>query len=92
MADGSVTRRASGLAFVLGMFALATAGAQGSVPEVIRGRVSNDSTGIIVGASVIVTRGPDRLVQQTTTDSAGAYRVRFEQGTGDYLVDVSAVQ
>src|SRR2546430_1125099 len=36
------------------------------------------------------TRGPDRLTQQTTTDSAGNFRVRFEQGTGDYLLHVSA--
>ena len=39
---------------------------------------------------MIVTRGPDRLVQPTTTDSAGVYRVRFEQRTGDYLVYVRA--
>src|SRR4051812_2695702 len=70
--------------------AQATAPAQATVPEVVRGRVSNDSTGPIAGASVIVTRGPDRLVQQTITDSAGRFRVRFEQGTGDYLVFVSS--
>src|SRR5258706_10575972 len=28
--------------------------------------------------------------QQTTTDSAGRYLVRFKQGTGDYLVYVTA--
>jgi hypothetical protein len=39
---------------------------------------------------VTITRGPDRLVQSDTTDSAGNYRIRFEQGTGDYLVYVSA--
>jgi hypothetical protein len=38
----------------------------------------------------MVTRGPDRLTQQATTDSSGNFRVRFEQGTGDYLVYVSA--
>ena len=64
-------------------------GAQQSTPEVIRGRVTDDSSRALV-ATVMVTRGPDRLVQQTRSDSAGNYTVRFEQGTGDYLVYVSA--
>ena len=59
-------------------------------PETIRGRVTDDSSRAIAGATVIVTRGPDRLTQQTTSDSAGSYRTRFEQGTGDYLVYVAA--
>jgi len=63
--------------------------AQQSVPEIIRGRVTDDSARALV-ASVIVTRGPDRLVEKTESDSAGNFRVRFEQGTGDYLVYVSA--
>ncbi|MEP6733547.1 MAG: carboxypeptidase-like regulatory domain-containing protein [bacterium] len=60
-----------------------------SVPEVIRGRVTDDSSHAIV-STIMVTRGPDRLTQQTTSDSSGNYRVRFEEGTGDYLVYVSA--
>jgi len=63
--------------------------AQGTSPDVIRGRVTDDSSRAIV-ATVMVTRGPDRLTQQATTDSAGNFNVRFEQGTGDYLVYVSA--
>jgi hypothetical protein len=63
--------------------------AQDSPPEIIRGRVTDDSSRAIV-ATVMVTRGPDRLTQQATTDSAGNFQVRFEQGTGDYLVHVSA--
>ncbi|MGH9423289.1 MAG: carboxypeptidase-like regulatory domain-containing protein, partial [Thermoanaerobaculia bacterium] len=43
----------------------------------------------LVGAEVIVTRGPDRLVERTVTDSAGKWRVRFDQGTGDYLVYIA---
>jgi hypothetical protein len=58
--------------------------------DLIRGRVLDDSTRAIAGAAVIITRGPDRLVQSTTTDSAGAYGLRFDPGTGDYLVAVSA--
>ena len=38
--------------------------AQESVPEVIRGRVTDDSAHALV-ATVIVTRGPDRLVLKT---------------------------
>lgn len=63
-------------------------GAQ-SPADRIRGRVTNDSAQVVVGATVIVTRGPDRAVKQTTTDSAGRYVVDFENGTGDYLVAVA---
>ncbi|CAN5916672.1 hypothetical protein BH11GEM2_BH11GEM2_22200 [soil metagenome] len=56
--------------------------------EVIRGRITDDSSKALV-AAVMVTRGPDRLTRQATSDSTGHYRVRFEQGTGDYLVYVS---
>ena len=61
-----------------------------STADVIRGRVIDDSSRAVSGATVFLTRGPDRLVQQTTTDSAGVYSNRFEQGTGDYLVTVTA--
>ncbi len=61
-----------------------------SSADVIRGRVTDDSARAIIGATVMVTRGPDRAVKQTTTDSSGSYSVRFEPGTGDYLVYVSA--
>ena len=60
-----------------------------SAPDVVRGRVIDDSAHAVVGATVMITRGPDRLTQQATTDSTGSYRTRFEEGTGDYLVYVS---
>ena len=50
----------------------------------------DDSSRAVVGASIVVTRGPDRLVKETKTDSTGSYRVRFDTGTGDYLVAVAA--
>jgi len=62
-----------------------------SAPDVVRGRVVDDSARAVVGATVMITRGPDRLTQQATTDSTGAYRSRFEEGTGDYLVYVAVV-
>ena len=58
--------------------------------DVIRGRVVDDSGHVVAAATVMVTRGPDRLVKQSTTDSAGVFSVRFEQGTGDYLVNIAA--
>jgi hypothetical protein len=66
----------------------AAVGAQGAA-DVVRGRVIDDSARAVVGAAIHVTRGPDRAVQQTTTDSGGRYSVRFDPGTGDYLVAVS---
>jgi hypothetical protein len=62
--------------------------AQGTA-ETIRGRVTSDSGKPLV-ATVVVTRGPDRLVKNATTDSGGNYRVLFEEGTGDYLVYVAS--
>ncbi len=59
--------------------------------DVVRGRVVGDSGQAISAATVIITRGPDRLVKQTMTDSSGAYTIRFEQGTGDYLVNIAAI-
>ena len=69
--------------------AVASAPAFSQSPEVIRGKITDDSSHAIV-ATVIVTRGPDRLTQTDTTDASGNFSVRFEQGTGDYLVYVSA--
>ena len=74
------------------MLVPAPGGAQGKAtqgPDVIRGRVTDDSSRALV-ATIMVTRGPDRLTQSTTSDSMGRYSVRFEQGTGDYLVYVTA--
>lgn len=62
-----------------------------SVTDVIRGRVTNDSSRAVVGAAVFVTRGPDRAFKQTATDSAGRYAITFDNGTGDYLVAVTSV-
>ena len=64
-------------------------GAQQATPDIVRGRVTSDSGRALV-AEVIVTRGPDRLTLRTTSDSSGNYSVRFDSGTGDYLVYVAA--
>ncbi|MEQ1692548.1 MAG: carboxypeptidase-like regulatory domain-containing protein, partial [Gemmatimonas sp.] len=62
-----------------------------SAPEVVRGRVLDDSSRALTGATVTITRGPDRLVQFDTTDADGRYSSRFDPGTGDYLVHVASV-
>ncbi|MES2177227.1 MAG: carboxypeptidase-like regulatory domain-containing protein [Gemmatimonadota bacterium] len=80
---------------VAGLFAivcaLSSASAQVPItgPDVIRGKVTDDSSKGVV-ANIMITRGPDRLTQQTTTDSAGNFSSRFEVGTGDYLIYVTA--
>jgi hypothetical protein len=82
--------RGASVALVLSLLIASAALAQDSAPDVVRGRVLDDSSRAVSGATVMVTRGPDRLTQQTTTDSAGRYSTRFEVGTGDYLVYVNA--
>jgi hypothetical protein len=57
--------------------------------DIIRGKVTDDSSKVVVGASIFVTRGPDRAVKPTVTDSTGRYAITFENGTGDYLVAVN---
>jgi hypothetical protein len=64
--------------------------ASAQTPDVIKGKITDDSAHAIAAASVQITRGPDRLTQQTTSDANGNYTLKFEQGTGDYLVYVSA--
>lgn len=56
----------------------------------LRGSVRDDAARPVVGAAVYVTRGSDRAVLQATTGAAGEWTIRFENGTGDYLVFVSA--
>jgi hypothetical protein len=66
-----------------------TAAAQNG-PEIVKGKIIDDSSHAVAGATVMVTRGPDRLTQETKSDADGNFSTRFEQGTGDYLVYVSA--
>jgi hypothetical protein len=75
---------------VLATLAFASPAAAQQTADLIHGRVVNDSGKIVVGATVIVTRGPDRATQQVKTDSLGNWSVRFEPGTGDYLVYIAS--
>jgi hypothetical protein len=59
--------------------------------DLIRGRVTTDSGAALPGATVSVTRAPDRATYQGITDTDGRYEIRIAQGTGDYLVHIAAV-
>lgn len=78
-----------GLAALL-LAALVSANAQIG-PEIIRGRVTSDSGLPVAGAMVSVTFGADRAFQQVTTDFSGRFTIAVPNGTGDYLVHVSAL-
>jgi hypothetical protein len=58
---------------------------------VIRGRVVSDSLSGIGGADIYVTMAPDRTVFHALTDSTGRYELRIPNGSGDYLVHISAL-
>jgi len=80
---------AAGIFVFAALTPLRLAEAQNVATELVRGKITDDSARALV-ATVMVTRGPDRLTLSDTTDSDGNYRLRFEPGTGDYLVYVSA--
>jgi hypothetical protein len=58
--------------------------------QTVEGRVSSDSDSPVRGAVVNVTMGPDRMTQTDTTDPNGRYALQFANGTGDYLVHITA--
>jgi hypothetical protein len=86
--SAAATRLILGLAVAASLAAAPPLAAQ--TADIVRGRVIDDSTRALIGAVVSITRGPDRLVQQVMTDSAGFYSSRFDPGTGDYLVHVAS--
>jgi hypothetical protein len=59
--------------------------------EIIRGRVVADSGQAVHAADVYATRAPDRETKLARTDSLGNFSVRFEDGTGDYLINIRAI-
>jgi hypothetical protein len=60
-------------------------------PETIRGRITTDSTRPVAGAVVTATMAPSRAFAQSTTDSTGRFAIRFAEGSGDYLMHVTAL-
>lgn len=59
--------------------------------ETVSGLITTDSGVAIVGAAVVITMAPDRQIFRAATDSFGKYRIQIPDGTGDYLVHVSAM-
>ena len=65
----SISPLASLLPRAFGILSLTAGLAQSqSQADVVRGRVTDDSARAVIGATVMITRGPDRLTQQATTD------------------------
>jgi hypothetical protein len=58
--------------------------------EIVAGRVTSDSARALAGADVIVTRAPDFAFKSAKTDVAGRFSVDWPDGSGTYLVHVSA--
>lgn len=80
-------------AVVLAVLAAGRANAQQPAPvrrETIGGVVTTASGSPFPNVMVIATRGPDRAFLSTTTDSAGRFEIVWNEGTGDYLVNVTA--
>lgn len=86
-----MSTRLPAIGFAVAFIAFSSPVIAQQAPDVIRGHVVSDSGKVIVGGTVIVTRGPDRMTLESKTDSSGNFSVRFEQGTGDYLVYVSSI-
>ncbi len=59
--------------------------------HVITGRVTTDSSAVIVGADVIVTVAPSAETIASKSDSAGRFRVTIANPTGEYLLYVGAL-
>ena len=59
--------------------------------DLIRGRVTDDSGKVVVGADIAVTMAPDRTTQFAKSDSSGRYSIAFDRGSGDYLVHIAAL-
>ena len=58
--------------------------------EIIRGRVTTDSGRAVVSASVQALRAPDRARKVATTDASGAFVIDWPDGSGEYLMTVTA--
>ena len=63
--------------------------ARAAKPDIIRGRVTTDSSRAVADARIIVTRAPDRAEFRAAADADGRYRIVVDSGTGDYLVHIS---
>lgn len=82
--------RAVLLSGLLSTSALSRANAQSMRPDTLSGRVLDSLSSPVFGAEVLVTRGPDRALFRTRVAPDGQWQLVVPEGTGDYLVFVSA--
>src|ERR1051325_7809894 len=73
------------------LFISASAAAAQSRTDALRGRVTTDSGKAIADAEIVVTMAPTRTIVSGKSDSTGNYSVRLEEGTGEYLLFITAV-
>jgi hypothetical protein len=85
-----IDRRLLAAAFVLSATTVSTAKAQVRT-DTLQGRVVTDSGTAVQGATISITRAPDRAFLTATTDSLGRFKIEFADGTGDYLVHAAMV-
>jgi hypothetical protein len=86
---GGMVRRTSVSTFLITMFWAGTVPAQSR--EIVRGRLTADSGRSIPNALISTTRAPDRAVRQTRTGADGNWSIVWPDGTGDYLVQATAI-
>ncbi|MFL5620844.1 MAG: carboxypeptidase-like regulatory domain-containing protein [Gemmatimonadaceae bacterium] len=58
--------------------------------EILRGRVTASSGRPVVGAQILARRATDGGDRAAVTDSLGAWTIDWQDGSGDYLVRVTA--
>src|SRR4051812_3736801 len=78
------------LGTALGAVSSAPAAAQ-TRTDAVRGRITTDSGKAVTDAEVVVTMAPTRVTVSAKTDSAGGYSLKLANGTGEYLLFISAV-
>src|SRR5438067_2281205 len=59
--------------------------------DVIKGHVTTDSGKVVADAEIIVTMAPTRVVVSGKGDSTGNYELKIPNGTGEYLVYITAL-
>lgn len=75
---------------LLAITAIATANAQATRADTVRGRVTTDSGAAIPGATIAVTMAPSAESFTTSSDSSGAYAIAILNGSGEYILYIGA--
>ncbi len=76
---------------VTGLFAASPAAAQGTDIDVIRGRIIASDSSPVANANVKVTSYTTQAVRQVRTDARGRFSIVFQNGGGDFIINVNAI-